>query len=82
MWYNMLQGESKRMGPSGKKTFKIDVDMIFEKWVSDIQGWVSVLILWKPHGDCFIRILDMLISVKPWKKWLSTDRYYLTQLKW
>ena len=31
-----VQGESKRMGPYGKKIFKIDVDMIFEKLVSGI----------------------------------------------
>ena len=31
-----VQGESKRTGPYGKKIFKIDVDMIFEKLVSGI----------------------------------------------
>ena len=42
---NKLQGESKRTGPYEKKILKIDVDMIFEKLVSGIYGWVSVLIL-------------------------------------
>ena len=64
---SVLQGESKRMGPSGKKISKIDVDMSFEKLVPDIYGWVSVLNLWKPHGDCFLRIKDILISVKTMK---------------
>ena len=62
-----IQGESKRTGPYEKKISKIDVDMIFEKLVSGIYGWVSVFILWKPHGACFIRIQDMLISVKNMK---------------
>ena len=40
-----IPGESKRTGLSGKKILKIDVDMIFEKIVPGIVGWVSVLIL-------------------------------------
>ena len=32
----IIQGESKRTGPSGKKILKIDVNRIFEKLVSGI----------------------------------------------
>ena len=55
--------------------------MIFEKLVSGIQGWVSVLILWKPHVDCFIRIQDMLISVKTMKNAAVHGRVLLDEIE-
>ena len=62
--HGRIQGESKRTGPSENKLLKIDAIQFLPNEYSGIYVWVSGLILWKPHCDCFIQTQDMLISTK------------------